>query len=131
MKDNTIYGFLSVKKDEKNIVTNINSYLEELSRVMSKLKTASILEARLPFQYKYIYFNLNKERGTFFEVFPNEDITGKFFFPDKPELAWLLKVIINKNHPMYKQTETEGFIQKVLDRSGRKYELVKESDEDM
>jgi len=50
-----------------------------------------------PFVIKCFYWNLNQEMGTWFDVYPNEDLEGQYFFPDHKDCGWLIHVRINPN----------------------------------
>ena len=39
-----------------------------------------MLSAYFPLIIKHFYWNLNKEMGTWFDIYPNEDINGQYFF---------------------------------------------------
>lgn len=130
MKLITTYGFKCLKKDEKKLVQRINEYLKMLDRTMSKAKSKSMLEARLPFILKHFYWNLNKGVGTWFEIFPNEDQDGKYYSEIHKDCGWLLVARIDQTHPMYEKHKTEKFLSDVLNSTGFEYVIIEEKDEE-
>ncbi|WNJ17896.1 hypothetical protein [Pontibacter sp. G13] len=130
MKPFTTYGLKCSKKDEKNLVFRINEYLASKSRTMSKAKNKSMLDSRLPFVFKHFYWNLNKGVGTWFELFPNEDIEGKYFNETHKDCGWILKTRLDLTHPLYEKNKTEKFLSDVLDSTEFEYIILEESDED-
>lgn len=92
MKKITEYGFISSKKDEKLIIERLNEFLAPLKRTFAKNKSDSYLKGYLPYVYKYVYFNLNKDVGTFMELIPNEDIKDNYKYPDNKNVAWIFRV---------------------------------------
>ncbi|APZ47431.1 hypothetical protein BW723_14555 [Polaribacter reichenbachii] len=131
MKKHTIYGIKSSAKDEKIIVQRVNDYLKTLDRTMSKTKSKSMLEARLPFVLKYFYWNLNKGTGTWFELFRNEDIEGKYYNNSNKECGWILKTRIDLTHPCYEKNKTENFLLDILKSIEFEIITIKESDTDL
>ena len=130
MKSITTYGLKCLKTDEKILVQRINKFLEEHNRTLSKEKNRSMLEARLPFVLKHFYWNLNKETGTWFEIFPNEDQQGKYFNETYKDCGWLIITRIDLSHPMYEKDKTEKFLSDVLDSTGFEYLVIEEKDDD-
>ncbi len=130
MKPFTTYGIKCVKKDEKNLVKKVNDFLAIYKRTMSKAKNKSLLEAHLPFVYKYFYWNMNKSVGTWFEIFPNEDEKGKFFSEEHKKYGWLIKTRIDVTHPMYKKEKTEKFLSDLLKSIEYETVIIKENEEE-
>ena len=131
MKPFTTYGLKCSKKDEKVLVQRVNEYLKTLDRTMSKAKSKSMLEARLPLILKHFYWNLNKGVGTWFELFPNEDIDGKYYKESNKECGWIIKMRIDLTHPCYEKQNTETFLLEVLKSTGFEFIVIEESDEDL
>ena len=129
MKPFTTYGLKCSKKDEKTLIKRVNEYLETHSRTMSKAKNKSMPDGYLPFVLKYFYWNLNKGVGTWFELFPNEDVEGKYFNETHKECGWLLKTRIDLTHPLYEKNITEKFLSDILNSTEFEYITLDESDE--
>ncbi|WP_286965044.1 hypothetical protein [Flavobacterium sp. UBA4854] len=130
MKSRTIYGLKSSKKDEKTIVKRINDYLEIHDRTMSKSKNKGMLDARLPHVLKHFYWNLNKSKGTYFEIFSNEDSMGNYYNEKNKDLGWIIKARIDLTHPMYEKEATELFLKEILDVTGFEYFILEEKEND-
>ena len=47
------YGFLCTNKDEKELMNALYNFLEPLQRTFSKTNNKGMLNARLPYVYKY------------------------------------------------------------------------------
>ena len=129
MVKETTYGILCQSSDEKSLTTRVTDFLGTLDRTLSKTKSKSLLKARLPHRLKHIYFNLNKGVGSYFEIFPNEDLDGEHFFPDNPECAWILKSRLDGDHPNYDKEKTEIFISSVLEATGFEYMVLEEQED--
>ncbi|CAM3719748.1 hypothetical protein [Marinicrinis lubricantis] len=79
---------LCTRKDEKVLMDALHCFLEPLQRTFSKTKNKSLLEARRPYVYKHDYWNLNKEKQVYVEVYPNQDAEGKYKFANE-EVGWI------------------------------------------
>jgi hypothetical protein len=82
------YGIKCNKDDEKQIVININKFLQKEYnyRKMYKWKDDSISK----FKYEYYYCQFMKQSPQwFFDLYPNEDLNGKLKFENK-EVQWVL-----------------------------------------
>lgn len=128
MKPFTIYGLKCSKKDEKVLVKRVNQYLSANDRELSKEKTKATLKKRLPLVLKHFYWNLNKEAGTYFELFPNEDLGGQFFNEKHKECVWLIKVRIDLSNPSYEKVATEEFLSELLRVTNCEHIVLKEGD---
>ena len=124
-----IIGLISNPKDEKSILEGINSYLKTISRTTSIAKNKSLLDARLPFVYNYFYWNLNKETGTWFELFPNADCLENWFDPGHKDCSWIIKVIFHDDTPGYDYAKALQFIDNVMKSSGKEHKAIKEGRE--
>jgi hypothetical protein len=131
MKKFNTYGIKCSKKDEKLLIQRLNDYLKTLDRIMSKAKSKSMLEARLPFILKHFYWNLNKGTGTWFELFSNEDVEEKYFNEPNKECGWILKTRIDLTHPCYEKEKTENFLLNILKSTEFEIITLKESDIDL
>jgi hypothetical protein len=130
MKSFSCYGIRCEKKDEKILVSRVNEYLAAHDRTMTKTINESLLKARLPFVYKYYYWNRNKGTGTYFEVIPNEDAEGKCYSEENRDCAWIIKTRIHLTHPEYKKEATELFLQEVIRATGFDTVTIYERDHD-
>jgi len=112
------YGIKCQKENEKQIVKNINNFLQKEYeyRKMYKRNDESISK----FNYEYYYCQFIKEKPLwYFDLYPNEDLDGKCKFENK-ETQWILfinKIDIKENTS--KQNEAlELFFQKLLNGIG-------------
>lgn len=128
MKPNTTFGLKCLKKEEKVLVKGINEFLSTIDRTMSKAKNKTMLEDRLPFVLRHFYWNLNKGVGTWFEVYPNEDLEGKYYSEANKDCGWLITTSIDLTHPGYEKTETEQFLENVLEATTFDYVVIEEKD---
>ena len=112
------YGIKCQKEDEKQIVKNINSFLQkEYGYIkMYQKKDDSISK----FNYEYIYWQIMKEKPRwFFDLCLNEDTDGKWKFENK-ETQWVLyinKTEIEENSSTDNE-ELESFFGKLLNAIG-------------
>jgi hypothetical protein len=114
MDKQTEYGIKCQREDEKELVKNINNFLQKEYgyRKMYKRNDDSISK----FNYEYCYFQFIREKPLwYFDLYPNEDLDGKLKFDNK-ETQWVLfinKIDIEKNTSK-KREELELFFQKLL-----------------
>lgn len=87
-----------------------------------------MLDARLPYRIKQFHWNLNKEKGTWFELFPNQDLDNKYFSENHKECAWLALALFHYDFQGYDEKESEKFIVAMLDSTGFAYEILLETD---
>lgn len=130
MKSISTYGIKSSKKDERIIVKRVNDYLAIHDRTMSKTKNKSLLDARLPLVLSHFYFNLNKSKGTWFEIFSNEDLNGKYYDEKNKDYGWIMKTRIDLTHPIYEKKSTELFLTEILNATGFEYYILEEKETD-
>jgi hypothetical protein len=129
MKTETFYAFHCSKKEEKHLMERVNNYLAGFDRTTSKTKNQVALTYFLPMVFKHFYWNLNKDTGTYFAIFPNEDSNGAFFFIEQPNLGWLMRVRIDiKTYPAATQEKAESFINGLLSAIGCNVQIFKEVD---
>ncbi|MNC21892.1 hypothetical protein D3C75_698800 [compost metagenome] len=116
------YGFLCNNKDEKVLMNALYGYLEPLKRTFSKTKNKGLLDARFPYVYKYYYWNLNKEKQVYIEVYPNKDLEGKCKFSNA-DVGWILFANLIDQTPPYHVTieEQEKYLQDFLSASNFEY----------
>ncbi len=115
------YGIICQKTDEKQLVKNINSFLEKQYgyRKMSKTNNKSMLEARLPFVYSHFYNQFLKQGVRwYFELYSNADLEGKRNFSDHPEAGW--PIWVNKmSYSSEKEiTENDKFFAELIAATG-------------
>ncbi|MBJ6368582.1 hypothetical protein [Snuella sedimenti] len=91
MELNSEYGILIDKSDDKKFIMN---FKEVFGRSLSKSESESMLEARLPFVFKYFYFDFEKANGLYIELEPNEDENGILQYPKRPDYGWILRTKI-------------------------------------
>ena len=126
MWTNKFYGIISIAKDEKKIMAGVNEYLATVLRTTSRAKNKPMLEKKLPFVYKHFYWNLNKEYGTWFEIFPNADVEGKQFYTEHANCAWILKMLFHDDTPNYNYERAQNYIDSVIKSTGKEFILIKE-----
>jgi hypothetical protein len=119
------YGFECEGKDEKVLMKALYDFLEPLKRTFSKTNNKSLLNARLPFVYKHIYWNLNKEKQVYIELYPNRDLEGKYKFPNNLNVGWILFANLNDEEPPYQVSleEQERFLNEIL--TSAKFDYIK------
>lgn len=120
------YAIVSSLQDEESIITGVNNYLATLHRTTDKTTDKELLDGRLPFVYNYFYWNLNRETGTWFEIFPNVDTKEHLFYPEKPEYNWILHSIFHDDQSNYDHQKAQNFIDAVLESTGKGFVLIKE-----
>ena len=110
------YGIVCERRDEKVLVAAVNGYLATLSRTTSKAKNQSLLDAFAPFVYKYFYWNLNKDTGTYFRIFPNEDVNHVLSRTGAPQCAWLMEFLAHDRDrfPAGSPEKAESFLSGLL-----------------
>jgi hypothetical protein len=129
MKPETIYAFRCNKKEEKALMHRVNSYLGALERTTSKAKNPDMLKRYAPHVIKHFYWNLNKETGTWFDLYPNEDVNGNYFYPDLKNYAWLMRVRIDlTTWRVATQDKAETFIAGLIAATGFEFIVVSECD---
>lgn len=128
MKHQVLFGIKCDFKDEKVIHTSIKNYLSKFNRTTSTVKKGPFLEVRLPYRIKQFHWNLNKETGTWFELFPNRDLDNKFFLAEYKDCNWLALVLFQDDFHGYEKNKSEKFIIDMLDTIGFKYEILIETD---
>ncbi|WP_028544388.1 hypothetical protein [Paenibacillus taiwanensis] len=126
------FGFLCTNKDEKELMNALYSFLEPLRRTFSKTRNKGMLEARLPYVYKHFYWNLNKEKQVYVEVYPNKDVEGQYKFADE-NVGWVLFANLKDVTPPYHVPieEQEKYLADLLSSAHFNYvKLYEYSDEE-
>jgi len=130
MKAVTIYGFRCSRKDEKILAERVNEYLATHRRTTTRARSQSMLSAYFPLIIKHFYWNLNKEMGTWFDIYPNEDINGQYFFPDRMECGWLMHLRLDlKRHAKVVKEKSEAFAAGLLQAMRFEHTVMAESDD--
>jgi hypothetical protein len=125
----TIYGFKCAKKDEKVLMQRVNDFLATHHRTTSKSKNEDMLRVYAPLTIKHFYWNLNKEMGTWFDIYPNEDLLGEYFFPDHQDCGWLMHVRLDVHrHADIVKEKSEAYVSGVLKAAEFEYVVLAESD---
>ncbi len=110
-------------------MSRVNAYLATHRRTTSKTKNASLLEKYKPFVIKHFYWNLNKDTGTWFDIYPNEDVKGDYFMPAHQECGWLMHVRIDvQRFPDGTKEKAETFIRELLSAVGFESIILQEED---
>jgi hypothetical protein len=130
MKPVAIYGFKCSKRDEKVLLKRVNDFLATHNRTTTKAKNQSMLGAYAPFALKHFYWNLNKEMGTWFDIYPNEDLNGKYFFQDYRQCGWLMHLRFDEHrHANIVKATAEAFVAALLAAIQFEHIIIKESDD--
>jgi hypothetical protein len=67
--------------------------------------------------------------GTWFDVYPNEDLQGQYFFPDHKDCGWLIHIRVDLHqHANIIPEASEKYVQELLDSTMFKHRVIKESD---
>jgi hypothetical protein len=115
------YCIKATKKDEKEMINRVNEFLKTLMRSLSRQKNPSVSVNGVVYVLKHFYWNLNKDTQTYFEIFLNEDLEGKFFDVEHSEYGWMMKVIYHEDRPGFEMEGAKGFIEGVLKAMGFEY----------
>ena len=121
------YGIICNKSDEKQLVKNINHFLDSAYeyRKMSKVTNKSMLQARLPFVFTHFYSQFLKIGVRwYFELYPNSDEDGKLKFPEHPDAAWLIWVNKMSYNTDEEKSENDRFFEELLQGTGFEWKLL-------
>ena len=130
MKPVAIYGLKCLKKDEGVLIKRINNHLAKHRQTTNQTKDRKMFDGYRPFAIKCFYWNLNPEMGTWFDVYPNEDLEGQYFFPDHKDCGWLIHVRINPHrHASMIPEASEMFVRELLTSTMFEHRVIKESDD--
>ena len=72
-----IYGWKCLKKDEHVLLKRVNNHLARHRQTITQTKDRKMFDGYRPFVIKHFYWNLNPAMGTWFDVYPNEDLKGQ------------------------------------------------------
>ncbi len=97
------YVVLCGEQGEKPLIKELEA---QIGRKLSKSKSASILEGRLPYVFSHIYFEFDKSKGLYIEVEPNEDSNGKIQEPDHPPESWIIRTRVRDDFEHINQEES-------------------------
>jgi hypothetical protein len=123
-----IYGWKCQKKDEPVLLKRVNNHLAKHRQKIVQNKDRKMFDGYQPFMIKYFYWNLNHTMGTWFDVYPNEDLRGRYFFPEHKDCAWLIHVRINLHQPTKTiPEEIKVFVRGLLDSTMFEHRVIKES----
>ena len=123
-----IYGWKCLKKDKEALLKRLNEYLARHRQKITETATRKMFDGYLPFVIKNFYWNLNQEMGTWFDIYPNEDLKGNHFFPEHKECAWLIHVRIDLHrHANIIPEEAEMFVRELLASTLFEHRVIKES----
>ena len=123
-----IHGLKCLRKDEHVLIKRVNNHLAKRRQTITQTKDRNMFEGYWPFVIKHFYWNLNPAMGTWFDVYPNEDLKGQYFFPDHKDCGWLIHVRINLHrHANIIPEESETFVRELLDSTMFAHRVIKES----
>jgi hypothetical protein len=123
-----IYGWKCLRKDKAVLLKRLNEYLARHRQQITETATQKIFDGYLPFVIKHFYWNLYEEMGTWFDVYPNEDLKGNQFFPEHNDCAWLIHMRIDLHrHANIIPEETETFVRELLTSTMFEFRVIKES----
>lgn len=110
------------------LIKRVNNHLAKRRQTITQTKDRNMFEGYWPFVIKHFYWNLNPAMGTWFDVYPNEDLKGQYFFPDHKDCGWLIHVRINLHrHTNLIPEESETFVRELLDSTMFEHRVIKES----
>jgi hypothetical protein len=128
MKPVAIYGWKCQKKDEPVLLKRVNTLLARHRQKVIQIKDRRMFDGYQPFNIKHFYWNLNHAMGTWFDVYPNEDLRGRYFFPDHKDCAWLIHVRINvEKNASTIPDEIKAYIRELLESTLFEHRTIKES----
>jgi hypothetical protein len=128
MKPVAIYGWKCQKKDEELLLKRVNNHLAKHRQMIIRTKDRKMFDGYRPFEIKHFYWNLNQAIGTWFDLYPNEDLKGQHFFPDHKDCGWLIHVRINPHrHNNTIPEEAEMFVRELLESTMFEHRVIKES----
>jgi len=123
-----IHGLKCLRKDEHVLIKRVNNHLAKRRQTITQTKDRNMFEGYWPFVIKHFYWNLNPAMGTWFDVYPNEDLKGQYFFPDHKDCGWLIHVRINLHrHASIIPEQSETFVRELLDSTMFEHRVIKES----
>lgn len=123
-----IHGLKCLKKDEHVLIKRVNNHLAKHRQTITQTKDRKMFEGYRPFAIKHFYWNLNQAVGTWFDLYPNEDLKGQYFFPDHKDCGWLIHVRINSHrHTNTIPEESEMFVRELLESTMFEHCVIKES----
>ena len=110
------------------LLKRVNNHLAKHRQKAVQTKDRKMFDGYQPFTIRHFYWNLNHAMGTWFDVYPNEDLKGRFFFPDHKDCGWLIHVRINLHqHGNMIPEEAKNFVQELLDSTMFEHRVIKES----
>jgi hypothetical protein len=122
MKLNSEYGILIEKSADKKFVKN---FKEIFGRSLSKSTNKSMLEARLPFEMKYFYFDFEKAKGLYIEIEPNQDELGNYQIPKRPDFGWILRTRVRDDFDHVDKEEVLNETKSKLESLDAEIEFIK------
>jgi hypothetical protein len=128
MQPVAIYGWKCLKKDEPVLLKRIKNHLARHRQTTTQTKDRKMFDGYRPFVIKHFYWNLNHAMGTWFDVYPNEDLKGQYFFPEHKDCGWLIHVRINPRQPAnIIPEESKTFVRELLESTMFEHRVIKES----
>lgn len=123
-----IYGWKCVRSDKEALLKRIAHYLAGHRQKANQTGDRKMFDAYLPFVIKDFYWNLNQELGTWFDIYPNEDLNGHYFFPQHKDCNWLIHVRIDPHRDSgVMPKEAEAYVRGLLDSAMFEHRVIKES----
>jgi hypothetical protein len=124
-----IHGWKCLRKDEQVLIKRVNNHLAKHRQTATQIKDRKMFDGYRPFVIKHFYWNLNHAMGTWFDVYPNEDLQGQYFFPDHKDCGWLIHIRVDLHqHANIIPEASEKYVQELLDSTMFKHRVIKESD---
>lgn len=122
MELNSEYGILIDKSEDKKFIKN---FKEVFGRSLSKCANQSMLEARLPFIFKYFYSDFDKTKALYIEIEPNQDEKGMCQYPDRPDFGWILRTRIRGDFDHVNKEEVANWSTKHIESLSFKTEFLR------
>ena len=123
-----IYGWKCLGRDERPLLDRVNRYLAGHQHVAAKTGAGRVVDGYLPFVIKRFYWSLDRNLGIWFDIYPNQDVKGQYFFPDHKDCGWLIHVRIDLHrHENLIPDEIQDFIHNLLAAPGFEHRVLRES----
>ena len=110
------YGIYSKKEDEKQVVKDINNFLEKEYNYKKMYKWNDTSISLLNYEYYYCQFINNQKPQWHFDLYPNEDLDGKWKFDNK-NIGWVLffKKTFEEQYNENDHENIDLFLEKLLE----------------
>lgn len=119
------YGIICGVSDEKELIKNINAFMVELGfRKIYKKAPSGVRDPDNPGQepqYAHYYWQmLKQDPGWYFDLYPNQDLNGKYRIADAPDVGWTLYLSFTKDdaNTQEQKQELDRFAESLIKKLG-------------